>query len=122
MKSDKPIWFAIVFSTFIYAVIAYSVAGTPEGTLAAAVKQQIPTLLYALALASFVAGLLLPGRLRAPARMKMIVALALFESCAVYGLLAAFLTRDWRLFVPPWIIGLIGMWRVYPSDEPALTV
>jgi hypothetical protein len=69
-------------------------------------------------LASFGAGFVVPGYIRVP-RTKMIAALALFEACAIYGLVAAFFARDWRLFLPTWIVGLIGMLRVYPSGDSA---
>lgn len=117
MRQDKLIWFAIVFSTFIYAVIIYTLYPRPEGPFEAAVKQPIALSLYGIAVLTFFAALMAPGFLRGPARLKMIVSLALFEACAIYGLLAAFLTRDWRLFVPTWIVALLGMWRAYPSDS-----
>jgi hypothetical protein len=123
MKVDKMIWLGIVMSTFIYAGIVYTMFPNPEGAFEDGVKKQITLILYGVALATFVAALVVPNAIhaRSAARLKMVVALALFESCAIYGLLAAFLARDWRLFVPTWIVGLIGMWRVYPSDssEPA---
>ena len=120
MRQDKLIWFAIVFSTFIYAAIIYTLHPNPEGAFEDGVRKQMTLVLYGLAFASFVAALVIPPKLRGPARLKLVVGLALFEACAVYGLLAAFLARDWRLFVPAWIVALIGMWRLYPSaSEPA---
>ena len=119
MRVEKVIWFGIVFSTFIYAAIAYATLGTPEGSFDDAVKKQYTLILYPLALATFIAGLVLPGLMRSPARTKLVVVLAMFESVAVYGLLAAFLARDWRLFIPAWIVSLIGMLRVYPSGDSA---
>ena len=117
MRIEKVIWFGIVFSTVIYAVIAYATLGTPEGSFDGALKSQYTMILYAIGLATFVGALVLPGMLRSPARTKLVVALALFESVAIYGLMAAFLARDWRLFVPAWIVSLIGMMRAYPSDH-----
>jgi len=118
MKQDKLIWFAIVFSTFIYAAIVYTLAPNPEGSFGDAVKQQMPMILYGVAAVTFIAALVIPNLLqRSPARVKMIVALALFEACAIYGLMAAMLVKDWRLFVPTWIIALLGMWTKYPSSD-----
>lgn len=118
MKQDKLIWLAIVFSTFVYAGIIYATAPNPQGSFEDAVKQQMPMILYALALVTFVAALVIPGLLqRSPARLKMIVALALFEACAIYGLMAAFIVHDWRVFVPTWIVALLGMWTKYPSSD-----
>lgn len=119
MKHDKVIWFGIVFSTFIYAAIIYTLAPNPEGSFEDAVKQQLPMILYGLAIVTFVIALVIPNFLvRSPARLKMIVSLALFEACAIYGLMAAMIVRDWRVFVPTWIIALLGMWTRYPSSDP----
>lgn len=122
MRHDKVIWFAIVFSTFIYAGIIYTISPRqPEGSFEDALKNPMTLILYVLAFGTFVAALVVPGTFmqHRPARLRMVVSLALFEACAVYGLMAAFMTRDWRVFVPTWIVGLIGMWRVFPSSESA---
>ena len=116
MRQDKLIWFAIVFSTFIYAAIIYTLYPNPAGAFEDAVKQQKTLILYGLAVMEFLFAMVAPSFMaNRPARLRMTVALALFESCAIFGLLAAFLAQDWRLFVAPWILALLGMWRVYPS-------
>ena len=117
MQQDKVIWFAIVFSTFVYAMIAWMLHPNPAGTFEEAARRQTTLIFYGLALASFVMGFVLPGAMRVPARLKMILSLAIFESCAIFGLMAAFIARDWRLFIPAWIVALLGMWRVYPSSD-----
>lgn len=123
MKQDRVIWFALVFATFIYAAIAYTLAPNPEGSFSEAVQRHPFTpILYAVAALTFVMATILPGRLRVPDRTKLIVGMALYEACAIYGLMAAMIARDWRLLLPAWILGLIGMWRLFPSSEPALTV
>lgn len=118
MSQRKTIWFAIVMSTFVYAVIVYSLSrGWPQpGPLAAAIQQQIVLGLYAAAIAMFFAALTIPGRI-AHHHQRFIVRLALFESCAIFGLLVAFLTRDWRLFLAPWVLSLIGFISNYPSES-----
>jgi hypothetical protein len=117
MRQDKVLWFALVFSTVIYAAMVFVLYPNPAGSFEDAARQQTTLILYGLAFASFVAGLVAPTVMRGPARVKMIVAMAVFESCAIYGLLAAMLARDYRLFVPAWIVALLGMWRMYPSGE-----
>lgn len=119
MKQDKLIWFAIVFSTFMYALVIWILYSKPEGSFEDGVRQQMTMVMYAAALIAFVFGLFVPGTMRGPARVKMIAGLAIFESCAIYGLVAAMLARDWRLFIPTWVVALLGMWRVYPSDSGA---
>ena len=51
-------------------------------------------------------------------RQRLIVALALYESAAIYGLIAAFLKLDWRLYFVPWAIAVLGFIRVFPTGEP----
>ncbi len=123
MKQEKLIWVAIVFSTFLYAAIVYTLEPNPEGTFGEAVKRnQFTLILYVVAFANFVAATVLPKLMRSPARVKMIVSLSLYEAVVIFGLLAAMLDHDWRLFLPTWILGLIGMWRVYPSDDVPVPV
>lgn len=121
MKPANVIWLAIVFSTFIYAGIIWFIAGNPEGTFQERLQDVRVQLLYLIALATFVAANFLPRTIKAPAQTKLVVTLALFEACAIYGLVAAFLTHDWRVFVPAWVLALIGMWMARPTAEPAVT-
>lgn len=121
MKQDKLIWFAMVFSTVIYAAIIYTLYPNPQGSFEDAVKQPKTLLFYGLAVMEFILALVIPTlQANRPARLRMVIALALFEACAIFGLIAAFLAQDWRIFVPAWILSLLGMWRVYPSDDPAV--
>lgn len=119
MTTDKILWGAMVVSTFVYFAIIYMLGKPVEGSFQEAfMRTQFPLILYGIAAVTFVMANILPARNRGPARLKMVMALALFEACVIYGLVAAFLVKDWRLFIPTWILGLIGMLRVYPSDEP----
>lgn len=116
--APKIIWFAIAMSTVIYLVIAYTMAPVPPRPFAESVRTTLTLVLYGAAFAAFIAALVIPSLLtRSPARQKMIVALAIFEACAIFGLLAAFMQHDWRLYVPPWIAALIGFVREFPRDE-----
>lgn len=123
MKLEKLIWFAIVFSTFMYMVIVYAIAPNPEGTFGEAVKRnQLTLILYLVAFAEFVAASVVPSLIRKPERTKLIVALALYEACAILGLMAAMIDRDWRLYIPTWVLALIGMLRVYPKQDVRVPV
>lgn len=118
MTTDKILWGAMVVSTFIYAAMIYMIAPNPERSFEASARQQMTLVVYCMALAAFAASNFVPKLMRGPARLKMIVGAALAESCAIFGLVGAFVAHDWRIFVPTWILSLIGMWRVYPGDEP----
>lgn len=118
MPNPKIFWFAIAGSTVIYLVIAYMVTPAPARPFAESVRTTMTLAMYAAAFAAFIAGLVIPSLLRqSPAHQKMIVALALFEGCATCGLVAAFVQQDWRLYVPAWIVALIGIVREFPRGD-----
>ena len=118
VRQPKMIWFSILMSTFIYAVMVYSLSrGWPQpGPFEPSVRRPMVLGLYAAAVAMFVAALLVPPRLISQPHSRFVTTLALFESCAIFGLLTAFLTQDWRLYVAPWALSLIGIVRNYPSE------
>ena len=117
MGQRKTIWFAIVMSTFVYAIVVYSLSRSwpRPGPFGAAVQQQLVLGLYAAAVAVFFGALILSSRV-AHHHQRFIVRISLFESCAILGLVIAMITRDWRLFVAPWALSLMGLMTSYPSD------
>lgn len=117
MSQQKILWSAIAFSTFIYVVIAYSLAPVPARPFGESVREVVTLALYGAAFAMFVAAMVIPPLIAQPPRVKMIVSLALFEACALLGLVAAILQHDWRLIFPPWIASLIGFVRQWPGGD-----
>lgn len=118
MNQQKIIWGALFFSTFIYVGIAYSLAPDPELTFSESVGQSMALAAYGVAFAAFIMAMVIPSLLvSTPQRVRMIVAMAMFESCAIAGLVAAMLLKDWRLIVPAWIASLVGFMREFPRDE-----
>lgn len=117
MSQRKIIWFGIFMSTFIYAAVLYSLSKNwpKPGSFDDAVRQTIPAVLYLAALASFAAAFAVP-RIIKLSHPAFITTLALFEACAIYGLTAAFITQDWRLYLAPWALSLIGFMSRFPSD------
>jgi hypothetical protein len=117
MNPRTVIWFAIVFSTVLYLLIAVIRSG-PLGDFEAVTRQPVVLGLYGAALAAFLAGWLVVRQIvSGPPRMTMVAALAVFESCAIFGLVAAFLTSDWRTYLGPWALALIGFLREWPGRE-----
>jgi CDP-diglyceride synthetase len=118
MPNPKIFWFAMAFSTVIYAVVLYTVAPVPPRPFQESLRSTFTLVLYGVAFITFIAALLMPGRLPVnPPHKKMIVAMAMFEACAIHGLMAAFMQQDWRLYVLTWIAALIGFVREFPRDE-----
>lgn len=118
MQQQKLIWFAIFFSTVIYAGMSYMIGSKPPQSFDQSVRDPITLIMYLAALSAFAAGFVVPRLLqRAPAQTRMIMSLAIFEACAIFGLVATFITRDWRVYLPAWALALIGFMRAWPSTE-----
>lgn len=118
MQQRRILWLALAFSTVIYAVIVYTTSiAQAGGSFDDAIRKPFVLPLYAAALGLFFAGLLGFASIkeREP-NLGMILRLALFESTAIMGLLAAFLNQDWRLYLPAWALALIGFVREWPSE------
>ena len=101
---------ALIVSTFIYAFIVWTVPLAHLGH--SPVWPVMLIVLYVLAIPSLAIAFFF-GRLanRGPERLlrpRRIVQWAMIETVTIYGMLAAFLGKDWRLFVPLWIVSLIA--------------
>ena len=119
MNPRVIIWFAIVMSTVIYLVLGISFSGEPAEYQLLARDRYVPVL-YGLALVMFVVGwFVVPRVIRSSEQVRMIMSLAVFESCAIFGLLGVFLTKDWRVYLFPWALALIGFIRVFPRASAA---
>jgi hypothetical protein len=121
MRQQRVIWAAIFFSTVIYLVILLALdPEAPQTSLDIASLPQIVKILYAVALFDFIVGWILPGRLTdKPSQQRLVLAMAIFESVAIFGLLAAFMTHDWRLYLGPWALAIVGFIRSFPRAESA---
>ncbi|MFL6245099.1 MAG: hypothetical protein ACJ74H_03670 [Thermoanaerobaculia bacterium] len=118
MNQQKIIWGALVFSSFIYVLLAYMMAPNPERSFSESASATMTLALYGAAFACFLVAMVIPAMLvSTPPRVKMLVAMAMFEACVIMGLIAATVLKDWRLIVPAWIASLIGFMREFPSSE-----
>jgi hypothetical protein len=109
------IWVGLFIATCIYGVIDYVVIGhlVHVQTFEQELRSPLVLALYGGAAAAFLAG----SALKATRRQNVFTArLALFEACAVFGLLAAFLTNDWRLFLPTWALAALGFVQTLPPS------
>lgn len=117
MNPRVVIWFGIVMSTVIYLVMAVALGGE-TGDFDESVRSSYVPVLYGLALLAFIAGwLVVPRVVKSNARTRMVATMAVFEACAIFGLIAAFLTQDWRLYLGPWALALFGFIREFPRGE-----
>ena len=115
----RIIWFALFMSTMIYAVVLFVVsANHPVRPLDQMLGRPFTLICYALAIGSFIAGTILWNVMRdRPLQLRMVASMAVFESGAVFGMVAAFLTYDWRVYVPAWVLCLMGFARCFPGEN-----
>jgi predicted permease len=119
MRQRTIIWAAIAFSTVIYLGLAVMLSGPQDETTALARTKYVP-ILYGAALLSFLFGwFVIPRVVRSSRRLRMICAMAIFESAAIFGLVGAIATRDWRMYLLPWAMALVGFARERPVHEDA---
>lgn len=109
------IWVALFIATCIYGVIDWVVVGPHfhVQTLEQELRSSMVLGFYAVGVAVFLSAF----ALTATRRQNIFMArLALFEACAICGLLAAFLTNDWRLYLPTWALAAIGFLQTLPPS------
>ena len=114
-RQFQIIWLGLVVATCIYGVIDYVVIGQRVHlqTLEQEIRSPLVLALYGLALLMFL------GAFRFTALDKQpvfIARLAFFESCAIFGLIASFLTNDWRLFLPTFALAMLGFVQTLPPS------
>ena len=117
MRQLRLVYFALIFSTFIYAVLVWILMGqkTPAGTLEQELHRPEIMLFMAIAVATFAVSLFIRGE----RRERMILRWSIIEASTILGLLAAFLTNDWRLFTIGWALSLVGFALAFPPAEEA---
>jgi thiamine transporter ThiT len=112
MMQQRLLWFALVFTTFLYGILAYATERNYRlQPIELMLRRPFVIAAYVIALALFFLALRIAPR--------FIAQLALLDAVAVMGLLAAMLLRDWRIYLPVWGLALVGFVRVYPSEDTA---
>src|SRR6476620_10549652 len=110
MQQNRIIWAAMLFSTVIYGFIIWMMSlHHPQRPFEEVLRQPQTLALYGVALLDFIAATVASVVMRdRPQRLRMILTLALYEACAIFGLVAAFIAFDWRLYLAPWALAVIG--------------
>jgi hypothetical protein len=109
----RVVWVALFVATCIYGVIDYVVIGplVHLQSFEQEIRSPIVIGLYGAAVMTFFGALALGASTR---REIFIARLALFESVAIFGLVASFVTNDWRLFFPAWALAALGFVQTLP--------
>ena len=112
----KLIWLALLMSIVLYGVIAFVIVPVGEQSFDAAFADPVILVLHLAGLGmlamSFAAASVF--RKRSNLRTASIIRWAMIESAAVFGLLAAFLGQDVRVFLPLGALAVAGMVLAYP--------
>ena len=123
MNKLRVIWAAIVLSTVIYFAVIWTALYTRPFTrpFSIAVMDPMTLTFYALGAVAFIAAFVVSGRIdRASytqALRATIVRLALIESICIFGLVTAFMAQDWRLYVPPFALAMVGFLSSFPPER-----
>jgi F0F1-type ATP synthase membrane subunit c/vacuolar-type H+-ATPase subunit K len=121
MQQTRIIWLAMLMSFGFYFIIAF--VAVPVAETDPFQNDSLVAVLYILAAVTFVAAFLVSSMImrRDPSpertRLGYIVRWAMIEATAIYGLIAAFLRQDRRLFLPLGILAVIGMLISYPRGR-----
>jgi hypothetical protein len=130
------LWGAMIFSVALYGVIArVAVPEQNKQPLSEALENVVVLTLYGIGVLSFLLGIWIPRLLQKSSEPGIMpsmgpdasltprlmpaftVQYAIFESVAIYGLIAAFLQQDWRLFIGPAALSIAGFLIAAPTEE-----
>jgi hypothetical protein len=114
-RNLQIIYIAIVMSTLIYAAVAWvtTSAIAPGRMLIDELQNPITIALYGVAAGTLVATIIIR------ARKLLIVRWAMLEAACICGLIAAMIPGDWRLYIAPWALALVGFISLYPRVRMA---
>jgi hypothetical protein len=116
MMQQRFLWFGLVFSTLLYGILAYATQRNFRlQPIEMMLRRPLVIIVYAIAVVIFFAASAITSR----TMQRFTLQLALFDAVAIIGLLAAMLARDWRLYLPAWVLALIGFVRVFPGEVEA---
>jgi integral membrane sensor domain MASE1 len=109
-RNLQIIYVAILMSTLIYAVVAWATtrAVTPGRSLGDELRDPITIALYSAAAGMFLAATIVR------ARKVLMVRWVMLDAACICGLIAAMMHGDWRLYIAPWVLALIGFVSLYP--------
>jgi hypothetical protein len=114
-RNLQIIYAAILMSTLIYAVVAWATtrAIAPAQSLGDELRATTTIGLY------IAAAIALLGAIILRERRLLIVRWALLDAACVCGLAVTLLHGDWRLYIAPWVLALVGFVSLYPRVRMA---
>jgi len=134
------IWVALLMSVAIYGAIAWIAARGRAVEPGSGFSNLLVIVLCAAALGTLVASLVVSrivassGDARTPnapsayrpithaAQNAIVIRWAMTEAVAIFGLVGAFVTGDWVVFVPFGVVGFFGILLAAPTDDRLRTM
>jgi FtsH-binding integral membrane protein len=121
LRPQRIIYAALLIALAIYFVLVWTLGQqNASRPFQDAVRQPIVIPMYAIGAATFAIAFFIRARFRerrVPPRVRNIVFWALLESISIYGVVLAFLYRDWRLMAPPLMVSILGFAMSFPQEE-----
>jgi hypothetical protein len=114
----RILWLALTTSIVLYGVIAYVVVPMGAQPFDDAMSNPMILALHIAGLGMFVMSFVASSVLlkNSNRRVASIIRWAMIEAAAVFGLVAAFLSQDLRLFLPLGALAIAGMFMAYPRE------
>jgi hypothetical protein len=114
-RNLQIIYIAIVMSTLIYAVVAWATTHSivPGKSLGDELRDPLTIGLYSASAGTFLAAMIVRSR------KLLIVRWVMLEVGCICGLVAAMVHGDWRLYIAPWALALVGFITLYPRVRMA---
>ncbi|HEV7426697.1 MAG TPA: hypothetical protein VGQ46_10045 [Thermoanaerobaculia bacterium] len=114
-RNLQIIYIAILMSTLIYAVVAWATthAVAPGKSLTDELRNPVTIAMYSAAAGTFLAATVVRSR------KMLIVRWAMLELGCICGIVAAMIHGDWRLYIAPWALALVGFISLYPRVRMA---
>jgi hypothetical protein len=114
-RNLQIIYVALLMSTLIYGVVAWATthAIAPAQSLGDELRATTTIALY------IAAGMAILGAIILRERRLLIVRWALLDAACICGLIASLLYGDWRLYIGPWVLALVGFVSLFPRVRMA---
>jgi hypothetical protein len=114
-RNFQIVYVGILMSTLIYAVVAWATTHliAPGKTLSDELRDPVTIASYSVAAGTFLAAMIIR------ARKLLIVRWAMLEAACICGVITAMMHGDWRLYIAPWALALIGFVSLYPRVRMA---
>jgi hypothetical protein len=114
-RNLQIIYVAIVMSTLTYAVVAWTTtrAIAPGRSLSDELRDPVTIAMYSAAAGMFIAAMVVR------ARKVLMVRWVMLDAACICGVIAAMMHGDWRLYIAPWALALVGFISLYPRVRMA---